>query len=170
MRRIMLALALFFCLAVSTFAGERYQAIITRIIDGDTIWVWDGEAEHTVRLLGVDTPEASANRKAERDAAEWRVSVDDVVRAGRAASRFVSAIAPPGIAAGLVSDGKDGYGRTLAYVYLPDGRCLNEAVIRAGCALAPSRYRHDRQAEFAAIEREARERKRGFWKTIWRSK
>jgi micrococcal nuclease len=152
----MIALTLFFCIAVSTFAEERYQATITRIIDGDTLRVWDGEAEYPVRLIGIDTPETRPNWKAEKDAADWGVSVEDVTRAGGKARIFVASIAPPGLRVGLVAGGEDAYGRTLAYVHLPGGRCLNEIIVSVGCALAPSRYRHDRQSEFAAIEREAR--------------
>jgi micrococcal nuclease len=169
MRRIAVTLALFFCLTVSTFAGERYPATITRIVDGDTLRVWDGEAEYPVRLLGIDTPEARSNQKAATDATEWGVTVDAIIDCGRRAHAFVVAVAPPGIAVGLVADGEDAYGRTLAYVYLPDGRCLNEIILRAGCALAPERYRHARRGEFAEIERGAREQGRGFWKTIWKN-
>lgn len=169
MKRIAVTLTLFFCLAVSTLAGERYPATITRVIDGDTLRVWDGEAETTVRLLGIDAPEAHPNRKAERDAADWRVSMKQILRAGRKAQAFVAAIVPPGIEIGLAADGEDAYGRTLAYVYLPDGRCLNEILLRYGYALAPERYQHNRQGEFAEIEREARKHKRGFWKTIWKN-
>ena len=175
MRRIILTLGLFFCIAVSTLAGERITSIVTarvtRIIDGDTFDAFDGESEFRVRLIGVDTPESRQNPKAERDAEEWGVSVEDIVRAGKTARNFMASIAPPGLAVWIVEDGEDAYGRILAYVYisLPYERCLNEILLRHGCALAPERYRHDRQSEFAAIEREARERKRGFWRTIWKN-
>ncbi len=123
MRRIAVVLGLFFCIAVSTFAGERVS--ILRIIDGDTLRVWDGETETTVRLLGIDTPETRPNEKAQRDAAEWGVPIEDITRAGGKAKAFVIAVAPPGIEVGLAADGVDAYGRTLAYVTLPDGRSLN---------------------------------------------
>lgn len=35
---------------------------------------------------------------------------------------------------------KDKYGRTLAYVYLPDGRCLNEEIIRRAMGLLISGF------------------------------
>ena len=178
MKRIMYVLGLFFCIAVSTSAGEQQAATITvdrlpvtmlRIIDGDTIEVWDTVAGTTIRLLGIDTPEMRSNPKAKFDAREWRVSVDDITHSGWKARDFVLAIAPPGIKVGVECYGEDDYGRTLAYVYLPDGRCLNDILLRYGVALAPARYRHVRQGEFAEIEKGAREQKRGFWKTIWKN-
>jgi micrococcal nuclease len=174
MKRIAFTLVLFFCLAVSTIAGERITATVTarvtRIIDGDTFEVFDGESEFRVRLIGVDAPESRRNPKAERDAEEWGVLVEDIVREGRKAAAFVRAFAPPGLAVWIVENGEDAYGRILAYVYLPDDRCLNEIILRAGCALTPERYRHERRSKFAEIERGARIQKRGFWKTIWRNK
>ena len=52
------------------------------------------------------------------------------------------------------------YGRTLAYVYLPDGTFLNAEIIRQGHAYTqfPFRYLN----EFRALEREARAG-RGLW-------
>ncbi len=165
MRRVFLLAAL---LAVSLAASAGDSATVLRVIDGDTLRVRYGATETTVRLLGIDTPEMRPNRKAEEDAAEWRVPVEDILRAGRKARAFAVSIAPPGIEVSLAAGGVDVYGRTLAYVYLPDGRCLNELVLRAGAALAPQRYRHDRRGEFAELERTAREQRRGFWKTLWK--
>lgn len=165
MRRLCLLAAL---LAASFTASAGDAVTILRVIDGDTLRVRDGEEEITVRLLGIDTPEVRANRKAKKDAEEWGVTVEEIIACGEKASAFVSAIAPPGLQVRLTIDGEDAYGRTLAYVALPDGRGLNEILVRNGAALAPSHYRHVRWVEFAEIQREAREKRRGFWKTLWK--
>src|SRR6266498_5841269 len=62
------------------------------------------------------------------------------------------------------SDGKDRYSRTLAYVFLQDGRHLNAEIIRQGYGFAvssspPLKY----QNEFRRLEGEAREQRRGLW-------
>lgn len=169
MQKTILALLAALLLPVLSAAGEAQTVAILRVIDGDTLRVWDGETESTVRLLGIDTPEAAANRKAQEDAAEWGVHVADILRAGEKARAFVAAVAPPGIAVTLDVDGVDVYGRTLAYVHLPDGRCLNEFLLRAGAALSPSRYRHARSGKYAELERIARAKKAGFWNTLWKN-
>ena len=57
----------------------------------------------------------------------------------------------------------DRYGRTLAYVTLPDGRLLNLEIIRAGWAEAYRGFRYVRKRDFLAAERDARQAQRGMW-------
>jgi endonuclease YncB( thermonuclease family) len=53
--------------------------------------------------------------------------------------------------------------RTLAYVFLQDGRLLNAEIIRQGYGFALTRYPFARLEEFRRLEREAREQRRGLW-------
>jgi micrococcal nuclease len=60
----------------------------------------------------------------------------------------------------------DQYGRTLAYLWLDDGRMVNEEMARSGFAVAlvyPPSVRHVDRIR-AAVE-EAREARRGLWAT-----
>ena len=59
---------------------------------------------------------------------------------------------------------RDRYGRLLAYVFRrPDGFFLNAELLKGGYARAYLRFRFSRREEFAALEREARERGLGLW-------
>ena len=58
---------------------------------------------------------------------------------------------------------KDPYNRTLAYVFLPDGRLANVEIIRAGYAETYRRFEYKRKTEFFAAERDAKAAKRGMW-------
>ncbi len=168
-RSFCFAAALLLVAALSPAASPPAETVtLLRVIDGDTLRVWDGATETTVRLIGIDCPETRRNDKAKRDAAEWRVPVEGIIRAGVKARAFTQSVAPPGIEVAVTAAGEDAYGRTLAYVSLPDGRSLNELLLRAGAALAPARYRHGRREEYAELERKAREERRGFWKTLWK--
>ena len=53
--------------------------------------------------------------------------------------------------------------RTLAYVFLDDGRLLNAEIIKQGYGFALSRYPFAKMEEFRQLEREAREQGRGLW-------
>jgi micrococcal nuclease len=53
--------------------------------------------------------------------------------------------------------------RTLAYVFLEDGRLLNAEIIRQGYGFALTRYPFARLAEFRHLERDAWEQRRGLW-------
>lgn len=166
MRRICFAFAIA-AFSVMAIAGETVT--VTRVIDGDTIKVWDGMREHSVRLIGVDTPETSLNQKTVKDGNRWGIPVGDIIQAGKEARAFVVSVAPPGSDVRLVLDSRerDMYGRLLVYVYLPDGQCLNEVLVREGYAIAPRQYPHRERRRYIAVEDEARQHKRGFWRTLW---
>jgi micrococcal nuclease len=163
-----LALIIAFALAAFSAAVVAGDTVtVTRVIDGDTIRVWDGEREFPIRLIGVDTPELSLNRKTARDAETWGKSTGEIIEAGKTARGFVLAVAPPGIELRIDADGQDMYGRDLAYAYLPDGQCLNEALVRNGYAIVPKRYPNRYRDRYAAMEGEAKRLGRGFWPTLW---
>ena len=123
---------------------------VARVIDGDTLVLDGGER---VRLIGVDTPETVHPNK-------------PVERFGKEASAFTRRQAD-GKKVRLEYDPgtgrKDRYGRTLAYIYMPDGTLLNLEIIRRGYGHAYTRFPFSRMDEFRAAEREAREAGRGLW-------
>lgn len=132
-------------------AGQT--ALVTRVIDGDTLDVTLEGRRERVRLLGIDAPE---KRTEERPAEPYEKEATGFVRR-LARGRQVTLTPDPG------HEDRDRYGRLLRYVYLPDGRCLNLELVCQGYARAYTRYRFTRQKEFRACEKEARERGRGLW-------
>jgi micrococcal nuclease len=99
-------------------------AVVTRVVDGDTIDVVIRGRHERVRLLGIDTPE---------------IHVDPASPEcfGPEAAVHTSSLLPPGTEVRLERDvvGRDHYGRLLAHVYrLPDGLLVNEELLRTGFA------------------------------------
>jgi micrococcal nuclease len=125
--------------------------MVERVVDGDTLLLVDRER---VRLIGVDAPEIAHREH----------PLDDPF--GREAKEYIRGLAE-GRLVTLSFDEADGvldrYGRTLAYVTLPDGRLLNLEVIRAGFAEAYRGFHYERKHEFLAAEREARSAHKGMW-------
>ena len=130
---------------------------VSNIVDGDTldIDIADGRFDHTrIRLLGIDTPEtggkfAAYYGKEATDAAsdfalgkEVTVLIDDI------------------------SDVRDRYGRLLAYIILPDGKVLNEELIRFGFGYADTRFAHSHYDKYLQIQKDAIDQKRGLWKNV----
>ena len=146
--RFMAVFSLLVLTACVTSAGSLRT--VERIRDGDTIVLEGGEV---VRLIGVDTPETVHPRK-------------PVEHFGKEASEFTRSLTV-GKRVSLESDAqtapKDRYGRTLAYVRLPDGRMLNLEIVRQGYGHAYVERPFSRMEEFRAAEREAREAERGLW-------
>ena len=126
-------------------------AIVTRVVDGDTIRVEiDGE-EYRVRYIGIDTPETVDPRR--------RVGCF-----GKEASERNRQLVE-GKTVGLEKDVSetDSFDRLLRYVWIED-RMVNATLVEEGYALAstyPPDVRHSDQ--FAGLQAQAREASQGLW-------
>ena len=146
---------------------ERLQAKVVKIIDGDTIKIEYAGTEENVRLIGIDTPESSKNSKAKKDAERSGQDVETIVAMGKKATNYVKSIIKPGTNIEIEFDvqSRDKYSRLLGYVYLQNGKMLNEKIVSAGYAnvmtIPPNVKYQDR---FLAAYKEARENNRGLWK------
>jgi micrococcal nuclease len=135
--------------ALLALAGSAHAQRVRQVIDGDTITV---SGVGVVRLIGVDAPEKTGGT--------FRASEPF----GDAATRFLRDLLA-GQDVRLEYDGprKDPYDRTLAYVFLRDGRLANLEIIRAGFAEAYRRFTYARKAAFLDAERDAQAARRGMW-------
>lgn len=128
---------------------------IYKFVDGDTFWVVNAKGQNEkIRLIGINTPEA---RRTGRTEVEYY---------GKEASDYVKKILT-GRKVRLEFDVQryDRYKRTLAYVYLDDGRFLNALLVKEGYASAATFPPNVKYSEyFVKLEREARSRKKGMWK------
>ena len=85
---------------------------------------------------------------------------------GKKATRYVKGLVKPGdlITIELDVQERDRYGRILGYVYLSNGKMLNEEIVKAGYAvimtIPPNEKYKDR---FSIAYQEAMEDKRGLW-------
>ena len=147
--------------------GKKYSydnILVTRVIDGDTIEL---ESRERVRLIGMDTPEAWPGPKLERDRKRLKKDREAIIASGRIAAKFTkSLVEGKRVKLEFDVEKKDRYGRLLAYVYLPDGRMLNAELVKEGYAHVytfPPNVKYVNM--FLELQREARENKRGLWKT-----
>jgi len=130
-------------LALAVFSGSSaaFQGKVVGVLDGDTIEVMQGGRAVRVRLDGIDCPEKRQAFGA---------------RAKQFTSRMVF-----GKEVRIMEKGKDRYGRTLAEVILPDGKSLNQELVREGYAWWYWKYSDDE--DLKRLQAEAREAKRGLW-------
>ncbi len=147
---------------------DKIPCRVIKVYDGDTFQCKLENGERIkVRLIGIDTPESRRNRKALRDAQRSGVTVEEIIRLGKKASAFTKRLIPPGTVVYLETDVQlhDRYGRLLAYVYLPDGRMLNEVLIQEGYATVYTVPPNVKYAErFVELQKKAIEGKKGLWK------
>ncbi|MGB0113820.1 MAG: thermonuclease family protein [Ilumatobacteraceae bacterium] len=135
-------------------------AVVTHIVDGDTIDVEIDGREERVRLIGIDTPETKKPNS-------------PIECFGPEASAFTTSLLPLGTIVRIERDvvARDDYGRLLGYVYVPgdddgssDDVFVNDAIIRGGYAvplsIAPNTVHAD---GFVEAAREAEALERGLW-------
>ena len=137
MRLILSAVAL---VAAFVASGNTLEGKVTRVADGDTIRVTDGERRYQVRLERIDAPESRQDY-----GYEATVYLDK-----RIGGKTVK----------VEWQKKDPYGRILGIVYL-DGVDINLEMVATGNAW---HYAHfDQTPEYAEAEKSARAARLGLW-------
>ena len=122
-------------------------ATVTRVVDGDTVVLSDGIGKS--RLIGIDTPEVYGRAECfgpQASAYAKRLLTGRRVRVRPGAER------------------RDRYGRALVYLWLPDGRFVNELLVAGGWART---LEIEPNVRYAALLRrrsgDARADRRGLW-------
>lgn len=166
---VALAISIIAAAAGSCLASPnpREPGSITRVVDGDTIVVRldSGKTEH-VRLIGIDTPESKPNKRANMQAQRSGRDESAIIALGKRSWHNTEMLAPVGTRVELELDvqPRDKYKRLLAYAYLPDGRMLNEEILRSGYAnllTIPPDVRYTER--FRKAYEESRAAGRGLW-------
>ena len=152
--------------STSKSSHAQQTTTVTRIVDGDTLKVFYLGNEESIRLIGIDTPESRVNKKTKKDAERNNQDIKIIIEMGKKATRYVKGLVKPGdlITIELDVQERDRYGRILGYVYLSNGKMLNEEIVKAGYAMTmtipPNVKYKDR---FLIAYQEAKEDKRGLW-------
>ncbi len=136
--------------------GAPGTAVVSRVVDGDTIVIDLGGQQEKVRLIGIDTPETKSPTK-------------PVQCYGKEASAHMAELLPSGTPVRLERDveERDKYGRLLAYVYrVSDGLFVNLDLAQGGYAdalrIAPNVAHAE---EFQAAVDGAHRQDSGLWGT-----
>jgi micrococcal nuclease len=153
-------------LLAATAACTRQQAatdglaVVTHVVDGDTIDVLIGGRTERVRLIGIDTPET---KKPNTPIECW----------GPEASAFTASLLPEGTEVRIERDivGRDDYGRLLGYVHLVDatgtdtvGTFVNLEIVEQGFAQPLTFEPNSTFArDFTAAARRAERADLGMW-------
>jgi micrococcal nuclease len=150
-KKLFIALLLILAILLPSFSSAG-QYEVYRVVDGDTFIVKHGSIKITIRLVGIDAPEASTSKH----------------RAGQPFSRqstqHLSSLVL-GKTVDVKSHGADRNGRTLGEVFLLNGKNVNIEMVQAGLAEV---YRGKPAAgldmgPYWKAEEEARKAGRGMW-------
>lgn len=130
-------------ISISAYSQTILNGKVIAVADGDTFtMLTEGNKQVKIRLHGIDCPEKRQDF-------------------GTAAKNYTSSqIFGKVVRAHVLK--KDRYKRFIAMVRLPNGKMLNQELLRAGMAWHYKKY--DQSAEFASLEAQARKNKTGLWK------
>ena len=155
--------------SLTSFAGT-YQATITKITDGDTVWVKMHHKRVKLRLLGIDTPEEYYSKKMLKDVRMCHTKYKKMRKLGLLATKHAKTMFYKGEKIKVITKGKGYYGRTLAFIILPDRTNYNEREVADGYACVYKWHGHKSkelsEEEFKKLEglmEKAKEKKRGLW-------
>jgi len=128
---------------------------VTKVVDGDTIYVKIDNSKVKVRMIGINTPE-SVHSDESKNTVE-----------GRYASDYLKNFITETVYLEYDEEHYDKYDRTLAYVYLDDGETMIERVMLGeGLATTMTVEPNIRYAdEFQYIMENAKDGDKGFWGT-----
>jgi len=154
----------FLIIPIYCFSLEKVRVLY--VIDGDTIKVLYHGKKESVRLIGIDCPESRRNARAKKIAERSKEDLNIIIKQGKAAKKFTKSLVKKGDMVELEFDVtvRDFYHRLLAYVYLANGKMLNEEIIQAGYASPLTIQPNSKYADkFLEEFRKARENKKGLW-------
>lgn len=134
------------------------QAIINRVIDGDTVDATVLGVKTRIRLLGIDTPETVHPRK-------------EIEQFGKEASDFTRlSLEWKNVWLTYDHEPIDHYWRRLAYIWLCDGvfselacRLFNARIVSEGFGRMERRFQFRFYDDFIKLEKEAKESKTRIW-------
>jgi endonuclease YncB( thermonuclease family) len=136
--------------------AERNQPGLYKVVsfsDGDTIVVNMNGKPERVRFIGVDTPEThKPNAPVQCYGAAAAAFTKNLI--GKQRVRMVS---------DSLSTNRDRYDRLLRYVYLPDGRLVNQLLIRNGYGFYYPYFPYTKSNQFKAEQIVAKAANRGLW-------
>ncbi len=124
--------------------GFLLRGKVVSVADGDTLTVFTDSGLKRIRLYGVDCPESAQAGGPEAAALTRSLTLLQEVQ--------------------LEVLDTDGYGRSVALVRLPDGRLLNEELVRQGRAWVYTAYcSRPVCLSWKALEHAARAKQKGLW-------
>ena len=144
---------------------------LSKVVDGDGLFLKDiiNKEEIEIRFLGIDAPEIKRCRKLFQDERETHVAGELLMKLGRLSFNYLVELIKPNTNLTIILEENnqiDLYGRTLAYVYLPDGRCVNEIMVTEGYAKPFDRYYCSELTNYQILNLIAKNERKGLYSIV----
>ncbi|HAZ02830.1 MAG: hypothetical protein A2W95_00475 [Bacteroidetes bacterium GWA2_40_14] len=141
---------------------------IVKVVDGDGLIVRHliSNKEEEIRLYGIDAPELTPCKKLKQDEIETHLPGQFLLKLGMLSYQFLIKKAPVNKKVTLIQEvGNeiDKYGRTLAYVVLPNGNTLNEIMVKNGYAKPYDKIFCNELPKYQEMSLTAKTKKKGLY-------
>jgi micrococcal nuclease len=141
---------------------------IAQVVDGDGLIIENifDKKLLEIRFLGIDAPELKPCKKLYQDERETHLAAHFLIELGRKSLNYLIEIAPPKTKISIAMEENnilDVYGRTLAYVFLEDGTCLNEKMVAEGYAKPYNRFYCKELTKYQILNLKARNEVKGLF-------
>lgn len=155
---------------ISTYQSRNSQTLI-KAVDGDGVILKNtfNNSEEDIRFFGIDAAEIKLCRKLIQDEREKHMAGQLLMMLGRMSLNFLIKLLPPSTKLTLKTESEnylDIYGRTLAYVYLPDVRCINEIMVTEGYAEPYNCFYCSELTNYQILNMKAKNEKRGMYAVV----
>ena len=144
---------------------------VIKIVDGDGLIVKNifSGREEEIRLYGIDAPEIKRGEKLNQDERETHLPGTYLIALGYKSFNFLRQTVKPGTRVTIVQEPNnltDKYGRTLAYILLPNGKTVNEIMLENGYVKAYDKIYCEKLPTYQAISLKAKSKRKGLYKEV----
>lgn len=153
-----------FLIALLPFMLLADVGILTKIVDGDTLYFKTHNKKVKCRIEYIDTPESINNKKNKRDISNCRgITAKDMTSSGKSATRYAKRLLTLKKQYSYSVNGKDKYGRSICVVKLGNST-FNEQMILNGFAVPYRQYMNLSELRYYnSLLDEAKNNKVGLW-------
>ncbi len=139
--------------------------VLTKIVDGDTLYFKTKNKKVKCRIEYIDTPESTNNKKNKRDISNCRgITAKDMTSAGKSATRATKRLLTLKKQYSYDVNGKDRYGRSICVLKLGD-TTFNEQMILNGYAVPYRQYINLTELKYYnTLLEKAENEKVGLWR------
>lgn len=144
---------------------------VSRVVDGDGLYCYNifNKKEIEIRLLGIDAPEIKRCRKLKQDEKELHLPGQLLIELGYQSKNYLNQLLPIETDITFITETKneiDLFGRTLAYVFLSDGSCVNEKLISNGYAKPYTKFYSKQLHKYQQLNHAARAQNKGLYSIV----
>lgn len=144
---------------------------VKRFVDGDGLIAehYITKKEFEIRLYGIDAPEMNYCNKIKKDEKELHIPAALLIKLGYLSFEFLKRKVSIGESCTLIQEENnllDKYGRSLGYLILPNGKSLNEIMIKKGFAKPYSDVFCEMLPKYQKWNLQAKTKKKGLYSIV----